>query len=234
MQMNDGWKIAAAGAPHADECDRWLPTLSAYVDGELDLQTSGPLLRHVAGCRRCAARLQEFRALSAELRALPAPPIPMDLGLKLRVAASHYSVRNQRWLYLRMRWAAGLQALAVPTAVGTVATLFLFLALAGGVRSNIVNNPLIPDVPLFGYATAPVLTSAPDTGVGGAVLVEAQVDASGRVYSYRVISGAHDPQTIDQLNNQLLMSVFQPATTIFGQATNGSVLVSFGTVDVRG
>ncbi|MGH9518801.1 MAG: anti-sigma factor family protein [Terriglobales bacterium] len=232
--MNDGWNIATAGAPPASECERWLPTLSAYVDGELELQESGPLLRHIAGCRTCTGRLQDYRALSTEMRALPASPIPVDLGLKLRVAASHYSVRNQRWLYLRMRWAAALQAMALPTAVGTVATLFLFLALAGGVRSNIVNNPMIPDVPLFGYATAPVLTSAPDTGVGGAVLVEAQVDASGHVYSYRVIYGAHDPQTINQLNNQLLMSLFQPATTIFGQATNGSVLVSFGTVDVRG
>lgn len=234
MRLNEQWKNSSADAPPVSDCVSWLPSLSAYVDGELEVQESAPLLQHIARCPACANRLQSYRALGTELRALSTPAIPLDLGLKLRVAASHYSVRNQRWLYLRMRWAAALEAMAVPTAVGTVATLFLFIALAGGVRSNIVNNPMIPDVPLFGFATPPVLTSAPDTTVAGAVLVEAQVDASGRVYSYKVISGAHDPQTIDQLNNHLLLSVFQPATTIFGQPTNGSVLVSFGTVDVRG
>lgn len=234
MQMNEKQQITRAGAPPTSVCAQWLPSLSAYMDGELEIEANAPLLQHLTACPSCANRLQSYRTLGAEMRGLPSPPIPLDLGLKLRVAASHYSVRNQRWLYLRMRWAAALEAMAVPTAVGTVATLFLFIALAGGVRSNIVNNPMIPDVPLFGFATPPVLTSAPDTGVAGAVLVEAQVDAAGRVYSYKVISGAHDPQTIDQLNNHLLLSVFQPATTIFGQPTNGSVLVSFGTVDVRG
>mgnify|MGYP001554548603 CR=1 FL=1 len=68
----------------------------------------------------------------------------------------------------------------------------------------------------------------------GPVVIDAQIDAQGRVYGYRVVSGSTDPAVIQRLNNQLLLSVFRPARTMFGQPTTGSVLVSFGTVDVRG
>lgn len=224
----------ACGLPPAAACQALQPALSAYMDGELDPGQSGALLHHLEKCPNCAAILGDYRAMSEAMRALPAPEPPAELALRLRVEASHYSVRGQRWLFLRLRWMAALQTLALPAVVGTVAALSLFVALAGGVHSNIVNNPLLPDVPVFGNATPPRLTSMPSYSVGRALLVQAQIDATGRVYGYRVLSGSADPQTIARLNNQLLLGVFQPATTIFGQPTTGSLLVSFDTVDVRG
>jgi hypothetical protein len=217
-----------------NECVAWQPALSAYLDGELEAAEGGALIHHLESCSGCAARLRAYRALGRDLRSLDAgavPEPPPQMALRLRVAASHYSVRHQRWNSWRLRWASAIRAMAVPTAVGTVAALVLFTALAGGVQMQQV-SPMLPDVPL-GYATPPRLSSGGTYSVGP-VVIDAQIDANGRVYGYRVLSGYTDPQIIQRLNSQLLLSVFHPARTVLGQPTTGNVVVSFGTVDVRG
>lgn len=215
-------------------CAAFQPALSAYLDGELDLGQSGVLVRHLERCTACTQRIEQYRLLGGQLRALPSPRPPADLALRLRVQASHCSVRGQRWEYWRMRVANAIEALALPTAVGTIAAICLFAVLAGGVRTNAIANPLLPDPQVGMDAQPPRMTSVANFNVRGPLLVEAQIDSSGHVYGYSVLSGHLNQNLITRLNNQLLMSVFQPATTIFGQPTNGSLLVSFGTVDVRG
>ncbi|MGH9413570.1 MAG: anti-sigma factor family protein [Terriglobales bacterium] len=218
----------------ASACAVWQPALSAYLDGELDLGASGALIRHLEKCPECSGRLEQYRVLGQRLRTLPSPLVPADLGLRLRVRASHYAVRGLRWQYWRIRLSSAVQALALPTAVGTIAALCMFAALVGGVHSNVSGNPLLPDPSVGVDAQPPRLTSAPNFDISGPLLLEAQIDSTGHVYGYSVLSGALNPSLISRINNQLLMSVFQPATTNFGQPTNGSLLVSFGTVDVRG
>lgn len=232
----DEYRLSAE-SPAGDDvcpCETLQAALSSYLDGELKPEHSGALIRHLEWCSECSARLEQYRELRQQMQALPASVPPPDLALRLRVEASHYSVRGQQWEYWKMRMGAALRALAVPATVGTAAALFLFTALAGGVRGNLVNDPLIPDVTIGGDATPPRLTSPSNYNVDATVLVEANIDATGHVYGYRVLSGPTDAGLISQLNNQLLLSVFQPATTSFGQPTTGSLLVSFGTVEVRG
>lgn len=206
--------------------------LTAYLDGELGSQESGTVIRHLEICADCSALLRDYYDMGRRMRALPAVEPPPELALRLRVEASHYSVRGQRWVYWKLRWAAAIRAMALPTAVGTVAALVLFTALVGGVELPVVNAAM-PVVSLS-YGTPPRLTYPGIYSVDSPVLVQAQVDSSGHVYGYRVLSGPANAQIIDRLNNQLFLSVFQPATTASGQPTNGSVLVSFGTVNVRG
>jgi hypothetical protein len=208
------------------------PALSAYLDGELDPGDSGRLIHHLEACPECSATLAAYRQLGAGLRALPTPTLPRNMAIRLRVDASHRAASGQHWIYWKMRLRSAIEALAVPMTVGTTAALCLFIALAGGVRGSIVDSNL-PDV-LISSATPPRLTSLPDANIGGNVMVEAQIDASGHVYGYNVLSGPADAGLISRLNNQLLLGVFQPATTTLGQPTIGSVVVSFGTVDVRG
>jgi hypothetical protein len=215
-------------------CAQFQPALSAYLDGELDLGQSGVLIRHLEVCEECAGKLEMYRELGERLRRLPAAAVPADLGLRLRVRASHFSVRGGWAQYWRLRLMHAIQAMAVPAAVGTATALFLFSALAGGVQAKVSVRPGVPDVQVGMGAMPPRLTRSSDFDIAGPMLVEAQIDASGHVYGYSVLSGNPDAQAITRLKNQLLMSVFQPATTIFGQPTNGSLLVSFGTVDVRG
>ncbi len=223
-----------AGAPPPAECRGMAPLLSSYLDGELDPACSRALLRHVEACRECALKLGQYGQLGQQMRALAPAAAAPDLGLRLRVAASQYSVRGQRWLYWRLRVSEVIRALALPAAVGTAAALCLFSALAGGFRAKTGYYPSRPDVAIGGDAMPPRLMSMPDYSVAGPVLVRAQIDSTGHVYGYSVLAGQTDAQIISQLNNQLLMSAFQPATTNFGQPTTGSVLVSFGSAHVRG
>ena len=215
-------------------CRGVAPLLSSYLDGELDPECGRALMRHIEHCRECALKLGQYGQLGQQMRTLPAAAAPEDLGLRLRVAASQYSVRDQRWLYWRIRVSEAIRALALPAAVGTAAALCMFSALAGGFRAKTGYYPARPDVTIGGDAMPPRLMSMPDYSIAGPVLVRAQIDSTGHVYGYSVLAGQTDAQIISELNNQLLMSAFQPATTNFGQPTTGSVLVSFGTAHVRG
>jgi len=47
-------------------------TLQAYLDGELPAEQIEPVQTHLAGCRRCAAELEGWQVLLAELDDLPA------------------------------------------------------------------------------------------------------------------------------------------------------------------
>lgn len=223
-----------AAIPADPVCASFQPALSAYMDGELDLGHSGVLIRHLESCPACSQRLEEYRGLAERLRQLPPVAPPADLGLRLRVRASHHAVRGQRLDYWRLRLMNAIQAMAVPAAVGTATALFLFSALAGGVQAKVVVRPGLPDVQVGVGAMPPRLARSSNFDIAGPMLVEAQIDSTGHVYGYSVLSGNPDAQALTRLKNQLLMSVFQPATTMFGQPTNGSLLVSFGTVDVRG
>lgn len=231
--LHDGWPSPGGAAPETG-CRGMELLLSPYVDGELDPGRSGALLRHVEGCAACGSKLEQYGQLRQQLRALPEPALPADLGLRLRVAASRYSVRGQRWLFWRLRVSEAIRALALPAAVGTAAALCMFTALAGGLRAKTGYYPLRPDVAIGGDPTPPRLMSMPDYTVAAPLLVRAQIDATGHVYGYSVLAGQTDARIISQLNNQLLLSAFAPATTNFGQPTTGSVLVSFGMAHVRG
>lgn len=214
-------------------CEEFIPLLSPFVDGELNVEQGCEVMRHVEDCGLCHQRVQAMRSMGQLLRAIPAPPPPPDLALRLRVAASHYSVRATRLEIWKMRVAALLQAVAVPAVAGTMGAVLVFAFLFGSITVPVSSSRNSPDVPL-GVATPPRLLQAAGFDVDAPLLVEANVDAYGRVYGYRVLSGHPDAQVLSRLNNQLLFSVFEPATTMFGQRTAGSLLVSYGMVHVRG
>jgi hypothetical protein len=63
--------------------------------------------------------------------------------------------------------------------------------------------------------------------------VEASVDAAGRVYDFSIVAGPQDDAVRTQIANQLLGSVFQPASA-FGVPIRGRVVVTFSGISVRG
>lgn len=67
-----------------------LPTLSAYLDGELDRHAEQRVAAHLAGCPLCAARFAELQALSADFKALPMASLGFDLAgvIEGRLAAA--------------------------------------------------------------------------------------------------------------------------------------------------
>lgn len=57
--------------------------LSALVDGQLDHDTRDRALGHVAECPDCLHALEAERRLKSQLLSLAAPPVPVDLTLRL-------------------------------------------------------------------------------------------------------------------------------------------------------
>ena len=67
-----------------------------------------------------------------------------------------------------------------------------------------------------------------------AVVVEAYVDANGRVEDYRILSQPDDAQAVlPQLKNLLIFTTFRPALSM-GRPTAGTAVLSFSKVSVKG
>jgi hypothetical protein len=71
------------------------------------------------------------------------------------------------------------------------------------------------------------------TGRDVPVLVEAKVDTRGMVYDYTIIDGPKDPVIRLHIEQNLLASVFTPAS-VFGVPVDGHVMVTYTGVSVRG
>jgi hypothetical protein len=65
------------------------------------------------------------------------------------------------------------------------------------------------------------------------IVIEALVDTHGRVYDYTVLEGPRDPAVLVRVEDNLLASVFKPAT-VFGVPVRGHVVLTFAGVSVRG
>ncbi|HSY35278.1 MAG TPA: hypothetical protein VK814_05965 [Acidobacteriaceae bacterium] len=65
------------------------------------------------------------------------------------------------------------------------------------------------------------------------IVVDAMVDSSGRVYRYSILEGPTDSEVNIRVENNLLSSVFAPAT-VFGVPVRGHVVITYTGVSVRG
>ncbi len=209
------------------------------------------MLRSLLKNSRAAADTSHVDELQSEreytdnaLRALSHVEAPAELALRIRLALSHERVRAERRLMGRLqhRWGAfcenslrpfGLQAAVIAVAVlATVGGVFLLGAVAPqqAVEAN--------DIPLAGFSAPRYLYSiAAEQPVGSVddrpLLVEADIDRSGRVYDYHVVSGTLDAASDSALRQRLLTGVFRPAR-VFGEPVRGRVLLTFADVVVRG
>jgi hypothetical protein len=65
------------------------------------------------------------------------------------------------------------------------------------------------------------------------IVVEAMVDSKGRVYDYTILAGPQDPSVRVRVEDNLLSSIFKPAT-VFGVPVRGHVVMTYTGVSVRG
>ena len=94
------------------------------------------------------------------------------------------------------------------------------------------------DVPLMLYTGPQLDQSAFGTSLGNmgddAVVVEAYVDANGRVEDYRILSQPADAKAVlPELKNLLIFTTFHPALSM-GRPTAGTAVLSFSKISVRG
>jgi hypothetical protein len=215
---------------------------SPYLDGRVGGSEMRAVTRHVeqcAGCAREFAAMQRTQQLLASL-GHKKPQAPADLALKLRVAISREAAqaRRPRFEGMMVRLSNALNAFMVPATAGMVSAVLIFGLLLGFFALPAELRADNSDVPLMLYTRPELEQSAFGITLGNvgddAVVVEAYVNANGRVEDYRILSQPDDAQAVlPQLKNLLIFTTFRPALSM-GRPTAGTAVLSFSKISVKG
>ncbi|HEV2619739.1 MAG TPA: zf-HC2 domain-containing protein [Acidobacteriaceae bacterium] len=226
-------------------------SFSAYLDGAMSGVEMQEIARHIdghadaagthrGGCVECARELAAWRTAQAALAALGPAKAPADLPLRLRIAISHERVsRASRWAdRLSLVWDNVLRPRLVHISAGFAGSMVLgSAALLLGAAA--VPQPVLANDQPLGAMTEPHFLYSTNysndvvTAHQAPVMVEADIDAAGRVYDYTMVSGPEDKAVRIRVEDQLLSSVFEPATA-FGVPVRGRVVITFAGVSARG
>jgi hypothetical protein len=191
---------------------------------------------HMAECEKCSTEFAALRRTKWMMATMEPHVAPPELAIRLRVTVSQQLAarRQTRWDSFAVRWENAVNAFMFPATAGLLSAVLIFGLLIG---------VLVPahwssanDVPTMLY-TPPEMTLAPfglgsSTASGDAVLVEALIDAHGRVQDYRVLN-AGQTELSPEMKNALIFTQFRPATS-FGLPTSGRVVISFSNINVGG
>jgi hypothetical protein len=214
--------------------------ISPYLDGRASGTEMRTISRHIeecAGCERQYAAMQRTQELLARLGTKKAP---VDLALKLRLAISREAAQSRRPRFegVMVRLENTLNAFMVPATAGLLSAVLTFGLLLGFFALPAQLLASSADVPLTLYTGPQLEQSAFGTTLGNvgddAVVVEAYVDANGRVEDYRILSQPDDARTVlPQLKNLLIFTTFRPALSM-GRPTAGTAVLSFSKISVKG
>jgi len=134
--------------------------------------------------------------------------------------------------------ANALNAVMVPATAGALSAVLTFGLLLGFFALPQQLQASSSDVPLMLY-TAPQLersvfaTSLESIG-DDAVVIEAFVDANGRIQDYRILSQPDNAKAdMSQVKNLLIFTTFRPALSM-GVPTAGRAVISFSKISVKG
>jgi anti-sigma factor RsiW len=194
---------------------------------------------HLKNCAECREEFESLKRTQSLLAGLGRKPAPADLAVRLKVAISRE--RSVSWEYQLQRFFVRLEnavnVFMLPATAGLVTAVVMFGVLIGFFALP-ARVPANRDVPTSLYMP-PRLAAAPFSGgvgaisAGAPVVIEAFVDASGRLEDYHIISGEDTEEVRKQLDRSLIFTVFEPAIS-FGQPASGKVVISFSNVDVKG
>lgn len=220
---------------------------SAYLDGAVSGHEMLEISRHidgfddVAGCAVCARELAAWRLTQNALSTLRPAKAPADLSLKLRLAISREHAKRESRLVdrLSLAWDNAVRPMVLQVSAGFAGTILLvggIMVLLGMVAAP---QPVLANDEPLGAVTAPhYMYSIGSSGSivtshGAAIVVEASIDTSGRVYDYTIVAGPDDAAARNQITGQLLGSVFEPASA-FGVPIRGRVIVTYSGISVKG
>ena len=217
------------------KCTKAKSLLSWHLDGNLEIEDRRALTEHLGSCTDCHTELLELRQMRSLVHSVGRQPAPADLALKIRLALSREAakVRVSPWENFKFRMETAMRAFMVPATAGIVSAVVFFGLLIGFFALPAQTN----DIPTMLY-TPPELAIAPfgltNDVNASSVVIEAYIDANGRVQDYRVLSSPHGEQVVDSdLKNILIFTVFRPATS-FGRPTTGRAVLTFSNVNVKG
>lgn len=240
------------------QCKSVRERFSAYLDGALTGVIMQQTAAHLESCVECEREFAGWRAMQATLAKIGPAKAPEDLALRLRVALSQEQAHTARRSLARwqVRWQNTMAPFLLRASAGFASAVLLLGTAALLVGAFASPEPVEARDGSADAATSPrflyslLASSTPETdqaeiakphdpnsrGVAedsSAVVVEAYVNSSGRVYDYRIISGPDNAASRAQVENLLLFSVFEPAR-VFGEPVPGVAVLSFSGVSVQG
>ena len=213
---------------------------SPYLDGAVTGTEMLALQGHLAKCAACDKDYQSLRQTQQMLAAMERPKAPSDLGLRLRLAISREAAAAKRGRFegLMVRLENSLQAFMVPATAGFLSAVIIFaVAMMYFVAPATLHAD--NDVPLVMLNSAPELRpSAFGTALGtidaDSLVVEAYVDANGRVQDYRILTdSAQSKEVLPQVKQMLIFTTFRPALSM-GRPTPSRAVLSFSKISVHG
>jgi hypothetical protein len=220
------------------KCTQAKSLFSPYLDGAVTGAQMRDLSQHLESCVDCNQEYVSLRGTQQLLAAVGPRKAPADLALRLRVAISGEVARSRR-PYLsgtRVRLENAINAFLVPAMAGLTTAVVIF-----GVLMGFLALPLQAgnaDVPLMLNTDPQLQQAAFGTGLdsihGDPLVIEAYVDARGRVQDYRILSSPKDSEALlPEVKNMLIFTTFRPATSM-GRPTSGRAVLSFSKISVKG
>ena len=217
-------------------CTEARPLFSSYLDRAISGTEMHEISGHLEQCADCQQEyvlLENTRSLVSSLgRRQP----PSDLALKIRVAISSTRARNSLNFFQRgvLRLENTFQGFMFPATAGVLsAVIFFGVLIVLLVPAQVSANDDVPST----FYTPPRLqvSEYPENqlSLDSPVVIETYVDTTGRVESFRIISGRDDEEVKAQLNRALLFTIFVPAQS-FGRPVPGKAIMSFSHINVKG
>jgi len=233
-----GRKMLGTGRIKELRCPQAKQLFSPYLDGAVTGAEMLALQDHFADCAECSEQYQSLRETQRLVVSMARPKAPADLGLRLRVAISREAARARRPPFegLLVRLENSLRAHMVPATAGFLTAFVIFgIAMVFFVAPSSLqaNN----DVPLVMVNTAPQLEQSAfgmDTINADSLVIEAYVDANGRVQDYRILSDSDESkEVLPQVKRMLIFTTFRPALSM-GRPTPSRAVLSFSKISVKG
>jgi len=222
------------------QCPQAKQLFSPYLDGAVTGTEMLALQNHFSQCPACHGEYQALRRTQQLLVNMARPKVPADLGLKLRLAISREvaTARRARFEGVIVRLENAFHAFMVPAAAGFVSAVILFgIAMVYFVAPSSLRAD--NDVPLIMVNTGPELQPSTfglsmDTIEDDSLVIEAYVDANGRVQDYRILSDSNESEEVlPKVKQMLIFTTFRPALSM-GRPTPSHAVLSFSKINVKG
>jgi hypothetical protein len=221
-------------------CAEYKKLVSPYLDGQVTGAQMHTLTKHMRECEACAEEYIALQRTQQWLGKLRRAKPPADLALRLRLAISREAAQAKRPRFegMLVRLSNALNAFMVPATAGVISAILTFGLLLGFFALPRQLEASSSDVPLMLYTDPQLDQSVFGTSLGSlgddSIVVEAYVDANGRVEDYRILSQSDDAKAVlPQLKNLLIFTTFRPALSM-GRPTAGRAVISFSKISVKG
>ena len=197
------------------------------------------MANHLGVCSACDREFTAWRSVQAALGELGRAKAPARLQAQLRSALEIERERGTNLSFSQQVtrvWHAWLGEASARVAGGLAAAIII-LGSAGQFLAS--NTPVMANDDNMAHLVGPryLYSQVPprplQTGHDVPVLVQAKVDERGRVYDYAIIAGPADLKVRLRVEENLLSSVFKPATA-FGVPVSGQVIMTYSGISVRG